>query len=172
MKIKSREKDAFYEKWKTPVGHAETLWLNAVFQSASRIHFFFSVARHFVRLKKKRDVHVMTIGRNWPYRLIEEEYAFSCLRHYISPHPSWSKENPDRRIPRSRTFKIWGTSFIHELDRGKALSDYKEERDKNIFEYFILTEDEWIEFVSPPPRWEVLHDTTVRTAVRHYLKEV
>jgi hypothetical protein len=172
MKIKSREKDVFLEKWKTPVGQAETLWLSAVFQSVSHTHFFFSIARHFERLKKKRDVHVMTIGRYWPYRLIEEEYARSCIGRYFHPHPSEEKHLSDFPIAQSRTWKIWGTSFIHELDRGKALSDYKEERDKNIFEYFILTEGEWIEFVSPVPRWEVLHDTTVKTAVRRYLKEV
>lgn len=172
MKIKSREKDAFLERWKTPVSDAYLLWLSAVLQTASQVHFFFAIGLPSKKIKKKHDVHVMTISRYWPYRVIEEEYAHSCIGRYFHTHPSEKKYPPGFPIGQSRTWKIWGTSFIQELDRGKALSDYKEERDKNIFEYLILTEGEWIEFVSGPPRWEVLHDTTVKMAVRHYLKEV
>jgi hypothetical protein len=113
----------------------------------------------------------MTIGRTWPYRLIEEEYAYTCIGKYFRDDPQKPKRKSRKRPPQN-TWKLWGTSFINELDEGKALSDYKEERDKNVFEYFVRTQDEWIEFVSGVPRWTVLRNITVRAAVRRYLKEV
>ena len=172
MKFKSAEKDVFFEKWKTPLSGAQNLWLDAVFQTISHTHFFFSISPHFEKVKNRHDVHVMTIGRNWPYRLIEEAYAYKCLGKYFAYDPSNPKKKSTRRSGPQRTWKLWGTSFIKELDEGKALSDYEQERDKNIFECMIVTQDEWIEFVSGPPRWELHPHTTVKMAVRRYLKEV
>jgi hypothetical protein len=172
MKIRSREKDVYIENWTTPVSHAEDLSLSAVLQTASRIHFLFFPVFKGERPKKKRDIYVMTTCRGWPYRVIDEEYAHSGVGRYFHPHPSEKKHLADRPLAKSRTWKIWGTSFIQELDRGKALSNYEEKRDKNIFEYFVLTDCEWIELASPSVDWEILRDTTVKAAIRRYLKEI
>ena len=112
----------------------------------------------------------MTIGRGWPYRVMDEAYAYKCLGKYIV-----SAKEPKKKIspgPKPyRTWKLWGTSFIKELDEGWELSGYQKPRDKNVFEYLIVTRDEWIEFVSGPPRWKVLRNMTLKAAVHRYLKE-
>lgn len=170
MKIKSREKGVLMERWRTPVANAQHLWLRGLLQTASHAHFFFSTTRHFETLKKRCDIHVMTIGRTWPYRLVEEEYAYSCIGRYFHPHYS-EKKRMSRPISLSNTWKLWGTDFIKDLDHGRALSDYKEVQHNNIFEYLIQTEDEWIEFISGPPRWTLLRNMTAKAAVRSYINK-
>ena len=133
--------------------------------------FFFTVGFNAGRFKKKKRIYVMTIGRTWPYRLIEEEYAYSCIGKYFRGVPRKPKKKSKKRSTTQTTWKLWGTNFIKELDQGKALSDYQKERDQSIFEYLIQTEDEWIEFVSGIPRWTTLRDMTVKSAIRKYLKE-
>lgn len=171
MKIRSTEKNVYFEMWKTPVSGVRTLMLDAVIQTVSYTHFFFSIGDGVKNFKKKKwDFHVMTFGRGWPYRVMDEEYAYKCLGKYLV-----SAKNPEKKISPGPnpygTWKLWGTSFINELDEGWALSGYKKPRDKNVFEYVIITQDEWIEFVSGPQRWRKLRNMTLKSAVRHFLKE-
>jgi hypothetical protein len=152
MKIKSLEKDVYFEKWKTPLADLGILnfELSGMLQTDGHTHFFF-VLRDGTK-RKKRTIHVMTIGRGWPLQLIEEGYAYNCLRRYLAPDPSIEKKVLDRKANSSSTWKLWGTSFIHELDRGKALSFGMGIPREEIFAYLIQTPDDWIEIVSPPPR--------------------
>lgn len=171
MKKKSREKDAYYEKWKTPVGNARWLFLSGVLQTAGHTHFFFAIYDGEKNSrKKKQDIHVLTIGRAWPYRLIEEGYA-SCIGRYLYPDSSRDKDVPDRDFASFCTWKLWGTSFIQELDLKKGLSIYMGRSRKKIVSYLVQTQDEWIEFVSGPPHWQLLKNVTIQAAIQRYLKE-
>jgi hypothetical protein len=171
MKIKSVVKGVYFENWKTPIEGVQYLWLSAVLQTASHAHFFFSEGDALRGRKRRERIYVMTIGRNWPYRIIEEGFAHACIGKYFRDDPQRPRRKSKGHSKTQRTWKLWGTSFIRELDEGKVLSDYKKTRDKNIFEYLIATMDERIEFVSGPPRWTVMRDLTVKAAVQRYLTE-
>lgn len=173
MKEKSQQKGAYAERWKTPVSSTWSLYLEAVLQTVSHTHFFFfkddekfpkaSKVKNFEN--KRRDIHVLTIGRNLPYRLTEEGYAHPCITKYL---PMGRRK---RRKP-FRTWRLWGTSFIKELDEGYALSGYANKRNENLSEYLIITGDEWIEFIAGIPRWNLLRNVTLKEAVRHYFSEL
>lgn len=157
-------KDVFHEKWQTPISHGQSIALMGLLQTITHVHFFFTI-------DAEKDCHVMTIGRHWPYRLIEEEYAFICIGKYLRETPAQKKRSKSHPRRPFRTWKFWGTSFVKELDEGHALSGYKMVRDKNQFSYFITTQDEWIEIVSNDPKWEVFRNTKVKKVMQNYLKK-
>lgn len=167
--MKSIVEDVFFEKWVTPVLEVNHLTLEALYQSTSQTHFFFSTEKAIKRKKKKKSIFVMSIIRTWPYRIIEKKYARTAIGRYFEGRPELFSSKDDFRL-KNRTWKIWGTKFIEVLDEGKALFDYKEKRDENLFEYFICAEDKWIEIHTIDPEWEEHRDTTVNAVLRKYLR--
>lgn len=168
MKIRSEEKDVYFERLRTPLTGASILTLKGVLQAGNYVHFFFEIWKEKYWRTKKRDIHVMTIGAGWPYRLIEEEYAYACLGKYFERHGGDLSKKRNRKP--QRTWKLWGTSFIKELDEGRALSNYESIPNKNIVEYLVITEDEWIEWVECTPVWCLLRNTTAKSAMKKYLE--
>lgn len=174
MKEKSQQKGAYAERWRTPISGARWLDLEAIFQSVLHTHFFFfatdkkffapNEAKGFTRAR--RDIHVLTINREAPYRVTEEGYGYTRMTKYLPPI------GKGRRRKAANTWKLWGTSFLKDLDEGRALSGYGKKRNKKIYEYLIVTGDEWIEFVSGDPKWDLLRNVTLKEAVRHYFEEL
>lgn len=137
-------KGVYFERWGTPISHGQSLSLWGVLVDHTLTHFYFTV-------DEEKDCHVMTIDRLWPYRMIEEQYAHKCLGKYFRVNPK-GKKKPRPQFPRYfKTWKMWGTSFIKELDEGYALSGYNKVRNKNHVAYLIETKDVWIEIVSGVP---------------------
>ena len=164
MKIKSRIKNVYFEKWHTPIGRCQSLWLSATLQTIDSVYFFFRLESDVAK-----DIHVMSFSRRHPYRMTDEDLAYGSIGKYLAPlHP---KKERDSKF--HHTYKLWGTNLIEDLDQFKVLSDYKKKRDKNIFEYLIITQDEWIEFILYPhePDWKVFHDVKIDTLVDYYLKK-
>ncbi len=169
MKIKSVEKDVYFEKWKTPLGNARRIGLSGILQTAGHTHFFFTVDDDVKNLKKKKwDIHVLTIGQSWPFRVIEEGYA-KCVGRYFHQDPSQGKKVSATSIIGHNTWKLWGTNFIQELDLGKGLSIYMDIPRRDIVGYLVQARNEWIEFVSGPPRWQLLKNVTIQAAIQRYL---
>ena len=72
----------------------------------------------------------------------------------------------------SSTYKLWNTSFIKDVDENHALSNYAPERNKNIFQYLIVTQNEWIEFISLDPiEWRLHKNIKEDELVCFYLKK-
>lgn len=164
MRIRSEiYKEVFYEKWQTPISHGLFVWLWGIVQTQAHTHFFFTV-------DSEKDCHVMTIGRRWPMRLTDEDYA-SCIRKYFRDAPIKRKKPKRQPLRPFRTWKMWGTNYIKELDEGHALSDYKKPRDKKIFSYLIVTQDEWIEMVLSEPEWKVFRNTRAKKVMQSYLNK-
>lgn len=165
MKMKSVVDGVSFERWNTPLTGNARVWLSSMYESKIQTHFIFTTG-YGTKLKKDERIYVLTIPRASSYRLIEEEYAYTCIGKYFRDDPN----RPKRRKPARRyqtTWKISGASFTEELDEGKELS---RKREKMRFEYLILTEDEWIGIVSDSVEWTELNNMTVQSAVRTFLK--
>ena len=156
-------KDVFYEKWQTPISRGQNVPLWGVLQTLTHVHFFFTI-------DSKKNCHVMTIDRIWPYRVIEEGYA-SCIDKYFRESTRQKKKIKRRSTGIFRTWKLWGASFVKEIDEGFALSNYKMVHDENQFSYLVVAQDEKIEFISTKPTWEVFHNTNAKKVMQNYLKK-
>ena len=100
-------------------------------------------------------------------RITDETYAYNCIGKYLN-----------RKVPRKKdekrcsTLKLWNTSFIKDIEESNALSGYALERDKNIFQYLIITDDEWVEFISLNPiEWTFHKDVKLDELVNVYMKK-
>jgi hypothetical protein len=89
---------------------------------------------------------------------------------------------PSKKIPNSyflnkkcfpfKTWRLWGTSWILELDTYLVLSDYAKTRDKNIHQFLIQTENEWIEFICPyEPDWKTYKNKSLQELMLYYSKK-
>ena len=160
--------NVYSERWKTPVSDIEyiNLGLSGVLQTITQTHFFLN---SYYEIDKK--IHVATIPRTYPYRLIEEEFAVTCIsKYFIKKDSNGAHQKKMGRSPKpSSTWKLWGTSFIQELDEGhSALSRNKNKKD--ICEYLIITSNEWIEIVDCEPTWEVHRNIKIEKLLEHYVK--
>jgi hypothetical protein len=167
MKIKSKvSKSTYFEHWSTPLDEAEWLSLNAVLQTNHNVNLFFQSEK-----RTQDKTYVMTFGRNWPYRLTEEEYAIGCIGKYFEK-PKGKPEPPkNRKGRRFRTWKLWGTQYIKDINTNHALSDYKPPKYKDIPQYLIITDDEWIEFIClGQPEWKIHKNMNMKKLISYYMK--
>lgn len=163
MKFKSKMKGVFYEPWDTPVINEEILAFEGILTTRWKNHICFSKY-------KQNDIYVITIHSTDPFRLFEEGHS-SFLNKYFK-YDELSPEEYTRLKPDScRTWKLWGTQFIKEMDEGLCLSDYKSEHDNNIFQCIVATQDQILEFICPNPEWRIFEDSSFEAVVKYYLKE-
>ncbi|OFZ45969.1 MAG: hypothetical protein A2381_00220 [Bdellovibrionales bacterium RIFOXYB1_FULL_37_110] len=163
MKVESAYGNEVYvEDWNTPVMHSDQLWLLAELRILNDVHFFFKL-----NSDSPDDIYVITVSSFCPLRITDEAYAYTCIGKYV-----------DRKVPReknektSSTYKLWNTSFIKDVDENHALSNYAPERNKNIFQYLIVTQNEWIEFISLDPiEWRLHKNIKEDELVCFYLKK-
>ncbi len=198
MKIKSKVKKIFFQKWITPVSNLNSnyLWVETILQTSNQVHFFFGIAddsSKVIRIddieevpeiaeamgitlkisKKKQKIsrglkvyHVMSIPRGYPYRVMDEAEATYCLWDYLIP----IKSSSEKRNYRVRTWKLWGTPFSQECNSIGSLSDYDMKKKKDVVEYLVCTEDEWIECISPLPTWKSYKGVDLETLVTRHLR--
>lgn len=169
MRIKSAAgKDVYFEYWSTPLDKAKSLWLSSVLQTINKIHFFF---RFNTDLSKK--IHVLTINRLSPYRLIEERYAVGCVDKNLETKKK--KKNEKSALLKGferRTWKLWGTQFIKEVDENTSLSNYSHTPDKTIVQYLIRTNDEYIEFITrQEPKWKSYPNSKLEDLLIYYAED-
>ena len=105
-------------------------------------------------------LYVVTIPRRSVFRVVDE----TCLGEL------------DRLIttgiehPRYKTYKIWGTPFLKELDAQGLLFLHRPDKEDQ-FKYIIFTEDESPEFVSPEPKIDVYPDGKGSEIMRQLFEE-
>jgi hypothetical protein len=168
MKTRSTfDKDVYFEKWQNPMTEGENIWMAHQFVTYSYIYFFFQ--QYSDRFKK---TYVMKIGRYSPFRITEECNAVGFISKYFRS----ATKDPKTIFRNSnghhiQTWKLWNTQFIKEIDSNCALSGYTKKRNKKIFQYLIITQEEWIEFISlHEPEWKVYKNKTLEELVMHYTK--
>jgi hypothetical protein len=162
MKIKSSAgKDIFFEAWNTPVMQSEQLWLLRQFFTGSQVHFFFQMNHD-----SKDEFYVLSVSGGSPFRITEEGLGWTYVGKYIeSETPSKKKEK------KCSTFRIWNTSFAKNTYSARPLKE-DERVSEDIFQYLIITQDEWVEFISlTPPKWEIHKNVKLEKLVLKYMKE-
>jgi len=169
MKIKSEAgKNIYFEHWSTPLDQAKAVWLETFLMIGNKMHFFFRLEKGAPNI-----TYVMSLSRGWPIRFTEEEHAIGCVAKYTVGKNDENIAPVNSHGYQFKTWKLWGTQYIKEMDSNHALSDYKPRRNKNLFQHLIETQEEWIEFICTPgvePKWKVYKGTDVRSLVRHYTK--
>ncbi|NOT77488.1 MAG: hypothetical protein HOP07_00635 [Bacteriovoracaceae bacterium] len=163
MKVKSSYgKEVYLEDWNTPIMHNEQLWLVAELRIMNGIHLFFKL-----NSSSRDEYYSFTISFRCPLRITDETYAHNCIGKYLNRKVIRPKDEQ-----RSSTLKLWNTSFIKEIEENNALSGYAAERDKNIFQYLIITEDEWVEFITLSPiEWTFHKCIKIDELLNTYIKE-
>jgi len=163
MKINSAAgKDIYFKEWNTAIKYSDQLHLLTVLQDFQYIHFFFQR-----RFKKEEEHYELVIPTGSSYRITEEGMWISSVGVLIS------RENPTKRKKkRIRSFKIWNTPFAQSMYHGQpvALEDVKE---KDIYQYLIVCQDDWIEFFSKsPPKWiKLKKGASISKQIGSYLKK-
>ncbi|MEQ1666197.1 MAG: hypothetical protein ABL927_12570 [Bdellovibrionales bacterium] len=115
----------------------------------------------------------MKLGRYSPFRITEECNAVGFISKYFCS----ATKKPKKIYLNSnghyiRTWKLWNTQYIKEIDSNCALSGYTKKRNKNIYQYLIKTQEEWIELITPDePEWKVYKNKSLEELIMNYTKK-
>jgi hypothetical protein len=161
MKIKSSaKKDILFACWDTPVMHNDQLWLLLALHLDMGTHFFFQ--RNY---KSKKELYELILPGRESYRITDE--GLGIVRKYLRSE----KQAKTKEMNRCSTFKIWNTPYAKDIFGSLPIS--KEElKAKEIFQYYIYTQNELIEFISlTAPEWKLHKNTKLEKLVTKYMKE-
>ncbi|OFZ29700.1 MAG: hypothetical protein A2622_10790 [Bdellovibrionales bacterium RIFCSPHIGHO2_01_FULL_40_29] len=168
MKIKSNAgKSVYFEQWSTPLDQVQSLWLSKAVMSASCLHLIFEQGKGTPNVK-----YVLTLNRRWPIRFTEEAHAVGCIGKYFETDSKNNKFPHNKKGYPIRTWKLWSTKYIKEINTNHSLSDYKRPKYKDIPQYLIITGDEWIEFIADcEPDWTIHKHTSIQKLIDSYSKK-
>jgi hypothetical protein len=156
------DKNILFERWETPVGNSNELWLWRQLFTTFNSYFFF---------QKNHDsftdeYYVLTINGDDPYRLTEEGLGSNSVGGLVTAESVIVRESTNYR-----TFKVWNTPFAKKSFGGLMISEEEYDK-KEKFHYLIYTEDTWIEFVAfKPPKWEFHQNKKLDDLVIEYLRK-
>ena len=169
MKFKSKTgQGVYFEHWSTPLDQAQSIWLTSMVMSSNMVHLIFNLEKGSANVK-----FVMSLGRGWPIRMTDEGYAVGCIGKYFEKEKTVPKLPKNCKSVQFKTWKLWGTKYIKEIDENHALSEYKQKKDTNIFQYLIITQDEWIEFICPgEPEWNIHKNSSTQKLIDSYSKKI
>ncbi|NOT79067.1 MAG: hypothetical protein HOP07_08695 [Bacteriovoracaceae bacterium] len=160
MKIESAHgNDVCFESWDSPVMYNEQLWLLTQVYNGRAVHFFFQ------KNHGSEDIYVLSIPWTSPFRITEEGLGWKYIGNYLN------RANPnEKKEKRCSTFKVWNTSFSKKTYNARLIT--VEERDpEEIFQYLIITEDVWIEFITlDTPKWEFYKNEDLANIVIKYIE--
>jgi len=162
--------EVLMEPWKTPVMHDPDfdLTVKCVLQAGDQVHFFLCN-----RKSEERKMHVLTIPRNYPYRVMEEGYSWAGVGQYFRVKDPKKKTKGNGKS--SCTWKLWNTHFIREFNGGEegkgALSGYGKIKPDKIIHYMVSTGGDVIEFISPTMRWEIHKNIKMEKLLELYAKK-
>jgi hypothetical protein len=156
------DKSISFERWDTPVGTSNELWLLRQLFTTSHAYFFF----HKNHDSPSDEYYILTINGDDPFRLTEEGLGSNVIGGLVT-----EKEANLCECTKYRTFKIWDTPFAQNSFSGLAISEEEYDK-KEKFQYLIYTQDTWIEFVAfKPPKWEFHQDKKLDDLVIQYLRK-
>ena len=149
-----------FERWETPVGKSNELWLWRQLYTTFNIYLFFQRNHD----SPSDEYYVLTINGDDPFRLTEEGLGSNTVGELIT-----GKDATFCECLEYRTFKVWNTSFANKSFSGLVISE-EEYVKKEKFQYLIYTQDTWIEFVAfKPPKWEFHQNNKLDDLVIEYL---
>lgn len=157
-------KQIYFDTWKTPIAHAVFLDLETVFQTIGNVYFFFQARDQ----KKISTFFYLKVDRLTPYKLTEECIAFGNIWKYVQEKKTKSKVKRQH----IRTYQLWNTPYVKELDANLVLSSYAKTRDKNISQYMIRTDDETIELVARKFEWVQYEGFNTQDIMGKLIKEL
>ena len=157
-------KQVYFATWETPVKHTPYLDLEAVFQTGGHIYFFF----HARNKKKLSTFFYLKVDRLTPYKMTEECIAYGNIWKYVQA----KKERSNVKRHHIRTYQLWNTPYVKELDKNLVLSGYSKRRDKNISQYMIRTDDETIELVARSFVWIQYEGFNTQDIMEKLIKEI
>lgn len=162
MRIQSRRSNTYFEPWQTPIMSLQTVGFDGILNTRWRTHFCLSV-------DTGRVAHIVTIPSSAPYRVFEEAHLTFLDKYFDT---TMSTEELSTLRPRfCQTWKLWNTDYIKEMDKGVCLSGSVGDHNPEIFQCFIKTQEEWIEFIYPTPEWRVIENSNFEEIVNYYLVE-
>jgi hypothetical protein len=129
------------EKWDCPLFNVAPLEFDGML-ALDGIRFYFS--------DNKATVYVVSIVRGDPFRVVSESY-------FMAVYSPIQVKAEELKLPFGRTWKIWHSKFLEEINYSDLLFASAPEEDR--FQYFIGSDDECIEFVSGKVNVEVFSDT-------------
>jgi hypothetical protein len=157
-------KQVLFEVWDAPVVHAPYLDLETIFQTRSDIYFFF----HARNKKKLSTFFYLKVDRLTPFKMTEECIAYGNIWKYVREKKSKLKEKRHY----IRTYQLWNTPYVKELDANFVLSGYAKKRDKNISQYMIRTDDETIELVARKFEWVSYEGFNTQDIIEKLIKDL
>lgn len=152
-----------FNLWETPVINLHKLLLLGC-ASSSTEHFYFFFGE--------------SIGSKIIYQL--EFHPFNCCRA-IENRVALNKIAPllesdielDHGFKTAKTFRLWNTEFIREANRGWVLSNYSGDKENNVCEYLVKTENEWIIITNKvsfdAPSWVTYQDISLKDLMKKTL---
>ena len=151
--------DVCFESWDTPVMYNEQLWLLTQIYNGSDVHFFFQ------KNHGSEDIYVLSIPWTSPFRITEEGLGWKYIGNYFN------RVNPkEKKEKKCSTFKVWNTSFAKNTYRSRPIS-VEEINPEDIFQYLIITQDVWIEFITLDTlKWEFYKNADPDKLVIKYIK--
>lgn len=156
------DESILFERWETPVGTSNELWLWRQIFTKFNTYFFF----HKNHDSPEDEYYVLTINGNAPFRLTEEGLGSDSVGGLVT-----EKDAEVSECTIFRTFKVWNTSFAIKSFSGHAISEEEYDK-KEKFQYLIYTQDTWIEFVAfKSPIWEFHQDKKLDDLVIQYLRK-
>ena len=126
------------------------------------VHFCFE-------LFQKKDKFVVSFPSGNPYRVYEEAH-YTFLDKYFNT--DLKEEELSLLRPKiCQTWKLWNTEYIKEMDEGYCISGYDNEHNKEICQYLIKTQSDWVEIIYPNPEWKFFETTSFDKIIKYYLRE-
>jgi hypothetical protein len=162
--------EVLYELWKTPVmdNPDYDLTVKCVLQAGDQVHFFLCY-----RKMEEKEMHVLSIPRGYPYRVMEEGYAYAGVGQYFRYKDSKKKRRSSGKY--YSTWKLWNTRFIRELNGGEKgkgeLSGYGQIKLDKIIHYVVSTGGDVIEFIAPTMHWEIHKNMKIEQLLELYAKK-
>ncbi|MFZ4405161.1 MAG: hypothetical protein ACOYOK_13755 [Pseudobdellovibrionaceae bacterium] len=108
--------------------------------------------------------YILTLPEYVPYRLHEKKFAANTLGKKCK----FNGVDPDAK--KTGTWKLQGKKFFNVIQKGQALCHEVRNEYKDLSQYLIVTDEDWLEFVSCRPLWTI-HNTTEMTDLLNILVE-
>jgi hypothetical protein len=155
--------EVVYVRWKTPLSNGGKIKLESTLRTSRYIHFFFTLEK-----EEYKKIYVMSAS-NRTFRVLDPAAGKISVGKYFDGNGD--KKGKTTMSPTYPTWKLWETNLINELDANLELCCFTPESHKDICEYLVITEDEWIEIIDSKPDWRSYSDIEIGKLLEHYVKK-
>lgn len=164
----STDQNIFFEEAiEIPISALSGLSLSVVFQGGGNLCFFFEGWKENSS-RRSRIGYYLSVRNLAPFRLMEEDVAYSTVWKYLRTDKPSRKSNKKR----CNVYRLWGTPYIKEMNVSGTYSDYKKDIGNKVFQIMIITDDETIELVMPKMEWIKYDPKKIKKVMTELLKKI